>query len=44
MKLFEDAQEIIRYAIASVQPDAAVRRALENLPAYRGRLILIAAG
>ncbi|MCR4887396.1 MAG: glycerate kinase [Clostridiales bacterium] len=38
-----DADRIVRAAIAAVQPDAAVRRALENA-ALSGRVVLVAAG
>ena len=44
MNLCNDAREIIRSALVAVQPDAAVARALEHLPKYSGRLVLIAAG
>ena len=44
MKLYTDAGEIIRSAIHAVQPDAAVRRALEDLPKIKGKLVLIAVG
>ena len=44
MKLREDCEEIVRRAIAAVQPDAAVRRALDGRPFAEGRLVLVAAG
>lgn len=44
MKLYLNAKEIIDSAIKAVQPDAAVKRALEKLPEFHGRLVLIAAG
>ena len=37
------ADEIIREAIAAVQPDAAVRRALQSME-FPGRVLLVAAG
>ena len=40
MKLREDCEEIVRRAIAAVQPDAAVRRALEGKSFPAGRLVL----
>ena len=42
-KLREHADRIVREAIAAVQPDAAVRRAVENMK-FEGRLLLVAAG
>ena len=44
MKLRQDCEEIVRRAIAAVQPDAAVRRALEGRSFPAGRLVLVAAG
>ena len=44
MKLRQDCEEIVRRAIAAVQPDAAVRRALDGRPFAEGRLVLVAAG
>lgn len=44
MKLRQDCEEIVRRAIAAVQPDAAVRRALEGKSFPAGRLVLVAAG
>lgn len=41
--LRQHADEIIREAIAAVQPDAAVQRALEGKE-YKGRVLLVAAG
>ena len=41
--LRQHADEIIKDAIAAVQPDAAVRRALEGMD-FRGRVLLVAAG
>lgn len=40
----EDAERIIREALAGALPDAAVHRALKRLPAYGGRLYLAAIG
>ena len=39
----EHADRIVREAIAAVQPDAAVRRAVEGMK-FEGRLLLVAAG
>ncbi len=44
MSLREDANTIIRAAIAAAMPDAAVRRALQDADFGDGRLVLIAAG
>jgi hydroxypyruvate reductase len=44
MRLREDCEYITARAIAAVQPDAAVRRALEGKTFADGRLILIAIG
>ena len=41
--LRKDADQIVRDAIAAVQPDAAVRRALAGR-AFPGRVLLVAAG
>ena len=41
--LREHADQIVREAIAAVQPDAAVRRALEGR-SFPGRVLLVAAG
>ncbi|MDR1131151.1 MAG: DUF4147 domain-containing protein [Oscillospiraceae bacterium] len=41
--LRQDADEIIAAALRAVQPDAAVRRALENRT-FPGRIVLVAAG
>ena len=41
--LREHAEQIIQEAIHAVQPDAAVRRALEGR-AFSGRVLLVAAG
>lgn len=44
MDLRKDCDQIVTYAISQVQPDAAVRRALENHPGFAGRLLVIAVG
>lgn len=44
MKLRNDCDQIVRQAIAEVQPDAAVRRALKDLPVRKGRLVLVSVG
>ncbi len=44
MKLRNDCEQIISRAITAVQPDAAVRRALKELPQVQGRVVLVAAG
>ena len=44
MNLYADAQTILREAIAAVQPEAAVTRALAQPPPCRGRRILVAVG
>ena len=44
MKLREDCDFIVRHALAQVQPDQAVRRALRNRSFDAGRLVLVAAG
>lgn len=44
MGLREDCNVIVGQAIAAVQPDAAVRRALAEIPVCAGRMILIAIG
>ncbi len=41
--LRDHSDQIVREAIAAVQPDAAVRRALENMQ-FPGRVLLVAAG
>ena len=41
--LRDHADQIVREAIAAVQPDAAVQRALENMD-FPGRVLLVAAG
>ena len=42
--LRQDAEQIIQQSIRAVQPDAAVRRALEGQDFGPGRLVLVAAG
>ena len=44
MKLRNDCDQIVRQAIAAVQPDAAVRRALKDIPPIQGRLVLVSVG
>ncbi len=44
MKLREDCEAIVRQAIRRVQPDEAVRRALEGRSFSGGRLVLVAVG
>ena len=44
MPLREDANRIVEHALSAVKPDAAVSRALRQLAAPRGRLLLVAAG
>ena len=40
----ENADKIIKAALASAMPDAAVKRAVEHLPSISGRTLLVAAG
>ena len=42
-QLRDHADQIVREAIAAVQPDAAVQRALEGR-SFPGRVLLVAAG
>lgn len=44
MKLRKDCDQIVRRAIEAVQPDTAVRRALEGRTFRSGRVLLVAAG
>ncbi len=44
MDLKRDVDAIIAAALHAAMPDTAVRKALERLPACRGRLVLVAAG
>ena len=44
MNMKQDANRIIQAAIRAAQPDAAVQKALSSLPAYNGKLTLIAIG
>lgn len=44
MKLRNDCDHIVSQALRAVQPDAAVRRALEGRDFGSGRLVLVAAG
>ena len=43
MILRQDCEQIVRQAIAAVQPDEAVRRALEGRAFPAGRLVLVSA-
>ncbi|MEE8792368.1 MAG: glycerate kinase [Erysipelotrichaceae bacterium] len=42
--LYQDAQEIMHASIEAVLPDAAVQKALKQMPSYTGRLIVIGIG
>ena len=44
MSILTDSKQIINAAIQAALPDAAVEKALEQLPEYSGKLILIAVG
>lgn len=44
MTILCDAKTVIQAALQAALPDTAVEQAMEGLPAYNGRLILIAAG
>lgn len=44
MTIREDAQKIIDSALLAAQPDTAVAKALKKLPAYTGKLVLVAMG
>lgn len=44
MSILSDAHRMMDAALHAALPDTAVEQALERLPAYSGRLILIAAG
>lgn len=44
MTILHDARAVIQAALQAALPDTAVEQAMDGLPAYRGRLILIAAG
>ena len=44
MSILTDSKQIIDAAIHAALPDTAVEQALEQLPEYEGRLILVAAG
>lgn len=44
MTLRQDCEQIVRQAIAAVQPDEAVRRALEGRAFPAGRLVLVSVG
>lgn len=44
MRVVEDAQIIMKAALDAALPDTAVKKALAELPEYRGKLILVAVG
>lgn len=44
MTMRQEAERIVRAALAAAMPDAAVHRALAKLPPCAGRLVLVAAG
>lgn len=44
MTILHDAKTVIQAALQAALPDTAVEQAMAGLPAYSGRLILIAAG
>ena len=44
MSIFDDASSIMNAALHAALPDTAVEQALRSLPAYSGRLILVAVG
>ena len=44
MRVAEDAQIIMKAALNAALPDTAVKKALAELPTYRGKLILVAVG
>ena len=44
MSIFDDASSIMNVALHAALPDTAVERALGSLPAYSGRMILVAVG
>ncbi len=44
MKLRQDAMQIIRAALKAAQPDTAVHKALQKMPATEGSLLLVAVG
>ena len=44
MSVRTDAQAVMKAALNAALPDTAVKKALQTLPAYKGKLILVAAG
>lgn len=44
MRVVEDAKIIMKAALDAALPDTAVKKALAELPAYKGKLILVAVG
>lgn len=44
MTILRDARAVVQAALQAALPDTAVEQAMDGLPAYSGRLILIAAG
>lgn len=40
----EDAKAVIEAAITAAQPDTAVKKALAEMPSYKGKLVLVAIG
>ena len=44
MSVLTDSQVIMKAALNAALPDTAVGKALQELPAYQGRLVLVAAG
>ena len=44
MSILNDANEMMKAALNAALPDTAVEKALAELPEYRGRLVLVAAG
>ncbi len=44
MCLRQEADRIIKAALHAAMPDTAVKKALKDLPAYSGRLVLVAVG
>jgi len=44
MTIYQDAKKIMEAALKAALPDTAVKKALQQLPQWKGRLVLIAAG
>ena len=44
MSIQDDARQIMQEALQAALPDTAVKKALQELPEYSGRLILVAIG